>query len=51
LMNLPPGCVFAPRCPHAIERCRAAYPDYEEKRSGHWAACWRSRELYGADDA
>jgi peptide/nickel transport system ATP-binding protein len=51
LINLPPGCVFAPRCPHAEERCRAAYPDYEEKRPGHWAACWRSRELYGADDA
>jgi peptide/nickel transport system ATP-binding protein len=51
LINLPPGCVFAPRCPHAIERCRAAYPDYEEKRPGHWAACWRSCELYGADDA
>ncbi len=51
LINLPPGCVFAPRCPHAVERCRAADPDYEEKRPGHWAACWRSRELYGADNA
>ena len=47
LTNLPPGCVFAPRCAHAIERCRQAYPPYEEKRAGHWAACWRSRELYG----
>src|SRR5690348_469736 len=47
LSNLPPGCVFAPRCPHAIEICRAQYPDYEEKRPGHWAACWRSKELYG----
>ncbi|HZQ11611.1 MAG TPA: ABC transporter ATP-binding protein [Pseudolabrys sp.] len=47
LSNLPPGCVFAPRCPHVQERCRAQYPRYEEKRPGHWAACWRSRELYG----
>jgi peptide/nickel transport system ATP-binding protein len=47
LTNLPPGCVFAPRCTHAIDRCRAEYPPYEEKRPGHWAACWRSRELYG----
>jgi peptide/nickel transport system ATP-binding protein len=47
LTNLPPGCVFAPRCAHAIDRCRAEYPPYEEKRPGHWAACWRSRELYG----
>jgi peptide/nickel transport system ATP-binding protein len=50
LTDLPPGCVFAPRCAHAQELCRAAYPDYEEKRPGHWAACWRSRELYGDRD-
>jgi peptide/nickel transport system ATP-binding protein len=47
LSSLPVGCVFAPRCPHAEDRCRAQYPPYEEKRPGHWAACWRSRELYG----
>jgi peptide/nickel transport system ATP-binding protein len=47
LTNLPEGCVFAPRCAHAEERCRRAYPDYEEKRPGHWAACWRSVELFG----
>ena len=50
LTNLPPGCVFAPRCAHAIDRCRVEYPPYEEKRPGHWAACWRSRDLYGAGD-
>ena len=22
LIRPPPGCVFAPRCPHAFERCR-----------------------------
>jgi len=48
LTDLPPGCVFAARCAHAAERCRAEYPPYEEKRPGHWAACWRSRELYGS---
>jgi peptide/nickel transport system ATP-binding protein len=47
LSNLPEGCVFAPRCAHAEDRCRAVYPDYEEKRPRHWAACWRSNELYG----
>jgi peptide/nickel transport system ATP-binding protein len=47
LSNLPPGCVFAPRCAHAEDRCRAQFPPYEEKRPGHWAACWRSRELFG----
>jgi peptide/nickel transport system ATP-binding protein len=47
LIDLPAGCVFAPRCAHAEDRCRTTYPAYEEKRPGHWAACWRSRELYG----
>ena len=47
LHNLPPGCVFAPRCRHADDRCRAEYPAYEEKEPGHWAACWHSERLYG----
>jgi peptide/nickel transport system ATP-binding protein len=51
LSNLPEGCVFAPRCPHALDLCRAQYPPYEEKRPGHWAACWRSHELYGDGNA
>jgi len=51
LTDLPPGCVFAPRCAHAEDRCRTQYPAYEEKRSSHWAACWRSRELYGDGNA
>jgi peptide/nickel transport system ATP-binding protein len=51
LSNLPSGCVFAPRCAHAGDRCRVQYPTYEEKRPGHWAACWRSHELYGDGNA
>jgi len=47
LDHLPAGCVFAPRCAHAQDRCRAKYPPLEENLPGHWAACWRSRELYG----
>jgi peptide/nickel transport system ATP-binding protein len=50
LSNLPAGCVFAPRCKHAEDRCRAEYPPYEEKRPRHWAACWRSAELFGGRD-
>ena len=50
LSDLPVGCVFAPRCPYAEDRCLAAFPAYEEKRPGHWAACWRSREIFGAGD-
>jgi len=51
LTNLPPGCPFAPRCPHAIDVCRREFPPYEEKQPGHWAACWRSKEIYGAAHA
>jgi peptide/nickel transport system ATP-binding protein len=51
LIDLPPGCAFAPRCAFAQPRCREQQPPYEEKRPAHWAACWRSDALYGADDA
>jgi peptide/nickel transport system ATP-binding protein len=47
LTNLPPGCSFAPRCPYADEQCRSFFPPYEQKRPGHWAACWHSEKLYG----
>ena len=50
LSDLPKGCVFAPRCPYTQDRCRQAYPAYEEKRPRHWAACWRSEELFGGSD-
>ncbi|HTS94180.1 MAG TPA: ABC transporter ATP-binding protein [Stellaceae bacterium] len=45
LVDLPPGCTFAPRCTLADERCRSEFPPYEEKRRGHWAACWHSDRL------
>jgi peptide/nickel transport system ATP-binding protein len=51
LTNLPAGCSFAPRCPFAIDKCRREFPPYEEKQPGHWAACWRSHEIYGASHA
>jgi oligopeptide/dipeptide ABC transporter ATP-binding protein len=35
----PPGCVFHPRCPIAIERCRGEIPPLREVSPGHWAAC------------
>ncbi|HEY6859841.1 MAG TPA: ABC transporter ATP-binding protein [Pseudolabrys sp.] len=50
LTDLPEGCVFAPRCAYAEGRCRQTYPAYEEKRPRHWAACWRSAELFGGRD-
>ena len=37
------GCPFWPRCPHAVERCRAERPDLTPVGEGHAAACWRPR--------
>jgi oligopeptide transport system ATP-binding protein len=38
-INPPPGCVFHPRCPLAIEQCKRVRPELRELRPGHWAAC------------
>ena len=38
-LNPPPGCVFHPRCPIAIDRCRREVPELREIRVGHRAAC------------
>jgi peptide/nickel transport system ATP-binding protein len=35
-----PGCLFAPRCPNAGERCTREVPPLEQHAAGHWAACW-----------
>jgi peptide/nickel transport system ATP-binding protein len=40
LRDLPSGCAFHPRCPHAIDRCRAERPEFREVRPGTWAACY-----------
>ena len=42
LFALPEGCAFAPRCNRADELCRRERPAYEQKKAGHWAACWHS---------
>ena len=41
LMDLPPGCRFAARCPHADQRCRDAYPPSFTAGAEHTADCWR----------
>jgi peptide/nickel transport system ATP-binding protein len=43
-----PGCLFAPRCAHATERCTAEYPPLEERSTGHWVACWEWERLAGS---
>lgn len=39
LKNPPPGCRFAPRCPHATDRCRQEVPKFTEVKPGRFAAC------------
>ena len=44
-MNPPAGCAFHPRCPHAVEACRATVPPLEPQASGRVVACLRASEL------
>jgi peptide/nickel transport system ATP-binding protein len=44
LLDPPPGCRFAPRCPHRIAVC-AEDPALREAGSGHLAACHRADEI------
>ena len=39
--SLPPGCHFEPRCPDAVDICRAEAPPLEEVGPGRRVACWR----------
>jgi len=38
--EIPQGCGFEPRCPHAMEICRNQIPQLKEVAPGHLAACW-----------
>ena len=40
-----PGCVFAPRCGYATDRCRTEYPPLETKAEGHVVACWEADRI------
>jgi oligopeptide transport system ATP-binding protein len=42
-INPPPGCVFHPRCPIAVETCKQMRPELREVRPGHWVACTEVR--------
>jgi oligopeptide/dipeptide ABC transporter ATP-binding protein len=51
LLNQPPGCPFAPRCPMRIDQCTVTEPDLirVDGHDAHWAACIRAHELEGED--
>ncbi len=43
--NVPSGCAFHPRCPHAVARCREIRPELRETIPGRMTACHRAEEL------
>ena len=45
LYDLPPGCRFQNRCPHAQDACAGAPPALEAVADGHRVACCRWQEL------
>jgi peptide/nickel transport system ATP-binding protein len=45
LIDPPPGCPFAARCPHVMPVCREVMPDPVTVAPRHWVRC----HLYGGD--
>jgi peptide/nickel transport system ATP-binding protein len=43
LIDPPPGCPFAARCPNVMDACRQVMPGVEQVGPGHWVKC----HLYG----
>jgi peptide/nickel transport system ATP-binding protein len=43
--RLPPGCIFAPRCPGAEQACRDRRPPLANAEQNHRTACRRWQEL------
>jgi oligopeptide/dipeptide ABC transporter ATP-binding protein len=42
LWDLPEGCRFASRCPHADDRCEREYPSPVTVGKSHTASCWKA---------
>jgi len=51
LVNLPPGCRFAPRCQarvqHALKICAEVEPELEDVKSDHKVRCWLYQDADG----
>jgi peptide/nickel transport system ATP-binding protein len=43
-----PGCPFADRCAFATDVCTREMPGFEQKETGHYAACWHSDRVASA---
>jgi peptide/nickel transport system ATP-binding protein len=40
LANIPDGCPFHPRCPHAFAPCKKQMPGFTQLNPNHKVACW-----------
>jgi peptide/nickel transport system ATP-binding protein len=51
--ELPPGCPFAPRCDHALDRCATEGQELQAVDEERAVACWRWRDItpFPADPA
>ena len=47
-LELPPGCRFAPRCPHAQGKCREGEIPLIPVNEHHYSRCIRVGEIYPA---
>jgi len=45
-LELPPGCRFAPRCPHAKDKCREGDIPLLDLGAEHFSRCIRVKEIY-----
>jgi len=45
MLNLPSGCKFSPRCMFVKPQCEESEPLLEEVEDGHFARCWRMKEI------
>lgn len=46
LVDPPPGCPFAPRCPYVMPVCREVMPNATQLNAQHWVRC----HLHGSGD-
>jgi len=46
LIDPPPGCPFAPRCPKVMSVCREVMPGVVHLSSNHWVRC----HLFGSGE-
>ncbi|MBN1179000.1 MAG: ABC transporter ATP-binding protein [Anaerolineae bacterium] len=47
--NLPPGCIFEPRCDFARKICQEERPSIREVEPGHWSRCHFAEQVLAGE--